>query len=187
MSVPGDITRLLQRLSNGDISAEGELLPWVYAELRKIAGRHLAKEYSSASLQATALVHEAYLRLHQGASVNYANRSHFYAVASRVMRRILVENARQRGRIKNGAGAVHVPLDEALVVHESSDQFVLALHESLERLEKLDPRQAQIVEMRFFSGLEVGEIAEVLQLSRRSVHREWTAARAWLYGELRAS
>ncbi|BDC48070.1 extracytoplasmic sigma factor ECF [Bryobacterales bacterium F-183] len=184
MSEQGDITRILQRVSEGDAAAQSELMTFVYAELRQIAARHLAREYMANTLQATALVHEAYLRLYQGAQIQYANRSHFFAVASRVMRRILVENARQRGRAKHGAGAVHLPLDEKICLDESSDALILALHDSLDRLEKLDERQARIVEMRYFAGLEVAEIATVLKTSRRTVHREWTLARAWLYGEL---
>lgn len=187
MSDPGEITRLLQRASQGDASAQGELMPFVYAELRKIAARHLAKEYAAHTLQATALVHEAYLRLRKGATIHFTNRSHFFAVASNAMRRILVENARRRGRARQGAGAVHIPLHDTIYLDESSDDFVLALHDALGRLAALDPRQAQIIEMRYFSGLEVQEIAEVLQLSRRTVHREWETARAWLYGDLRAN
>jgi RNA polymerase sigma factor (TIGR02999 family) len=186
MTEPGDITRLLQRIASGDASAEPELMPHVYSELRRIAQQHMRRESGTHTLQATALVHEAYLRLAQGSAANYQNRAHFFAISSRVMRRILIENARHRGRDKRGAGVAHVALDENVLIGPESDEIVLAVHEALDRLESLDPQQARIVEMRFFSGLEVAEIAEVLKLSVRSVHREWSTARAWLYGELRS-
>jgi RNA polymerase sigma-70 factor, ECF subfamily len=186
MAESGDITHLLHRISTGDSAAEEELLPVVYSELRRIAARHLSKESAANTLQATALVHEAYLRLNHDRVSNFENRAHFFAISSRVMRRILIENARYRGRLKRGASSVQVPLDESVVVSEASDEIVLAVHESLERLETLAPRQARIIEMRFFGGLEVAEIAQVLDLSIRTVHREWSQARAWLYGELKA-
>jgi RNA polymerase sigma factor (TIGR02999 family) len=183
----GDITLLLQRMSSGDSAAEDELLPHVYTELRRIASRHLAKEHNANTLQATALVHEAYLRLSHDSAANFQNRAHFFAISSRIMRRILIENARHRGRVKRGAAAIHVPLDESVAVGEESDEIILAVHEALERLESLAPRQARIIEMRFFAGLDVAEIAEVMRISVRTVHREWTQARAWLYGELSPS
>lgn len=184
MAAPGDITLLLQRVHAGDESAEHELLPHVYAELRRIASRHLNRESSANTLQATALVHEAYLRLCQSPA-SYENRIHFFAICSRVMRRVLIENARHRDSLKRGAGSRHVSLDESIAVGEESDDIVLAVHAALERLENLAPRQAKIVEMRFFAGLQIEEIAEVLNLSARTIHREWTVARAWLYGELK--
>lgn len=185
MSEPRDITRLLQRVSSGDASAESELMPHVYAELRRIAQQYMRRESGTHTLQATALVHEAYLRLSQGVIANYQNRAHFFAISSRVMRRVLIENARNRGREKRGGGAIHLPLDDSILVGPDSDEVVLAVHEALDRLEVLHPQQARIVEMRFFAGLDVAEISEVLKLSIRSVHREWSTARAWLYGELR--
>lgn len=184
MSEPGEITGLLRRFAAGDSSAEHELLPQVYAELRRIAARHVGKESGASTLQATALVHEAYLRLSQNLAANFENRAHFFAIASRVMRRVLIENARNRGCLKRGAASIHISLDESVCVGEDSDEIVLAVHEALERLEILSSRQAKIVEMRFFAGLQIEEIAEVLQLSVRTIHRDWTFARAWLHGEL---
>ncbi len=185
MPDPGEITALLRRFASGDSAAENELLSHVYTELRRIASWHIRKESVSNTLQATALVHEAYLRLSQSPASNIENRAHFFAIASRVMRRVLIENARNRGCIKRGAAATHISLDESVKVGADSDQIVIAVHEALERLELLSSRQAKIVEMRFFAGLQIEEIAEVLQLSVRTIHRDWNFARAWLHGELR--
>lgn len=185
MPESGDVTTLLRRVASGDAAAEHELLPFVYSELRRIAGNHIGRESLGNTLQATALVHEAYLRLNQNPASHYENRAHFFAIASRVMRRILIENARSRGAIKRGAKSIHVSLDESVSIDQQSDDVILAVHEALERLESLSVRQAKIVEMRFFAGLQIEEIASVLNLSIRTIHREWTIARAWLYGELR--
>jgi RNA polymerase sigma-70 factor, ECF subfamily len=185
MAEHGVVTALLKRIAQGDTAAEELLIPHIYDELRRIASRHLAKEHHASTLQPTALVHEAYLRLSRDALSSYENRNHFFAIASRVMRRILIDHARRRGSAKRGATIVHLPLEEGLQVAGDTDELVLAVHAALERLEALDARQARIIEMRFFAGLEVAEIADILKLSVRTVHREWTTARAWLYGELR--
>jgi RNA polymerase sigma-70 factor, ECF subfamily len=181
---PVDITQLLRRVSSGDAEAEHELLPLVYAELRRIAGLHVNRESSENTLQATALVHEAYIRLNRHPVNGYQDRTHFFALASRVMRRVLIENARQRSSGKRGGNAVTIALDESIPVSSDSLELVLAVNEALDRLEVLAPRQARIVEMRYFAGLSLEEIATILDLSLRTVHREWAVARAWLRGEL---
>jgi RNA polymerase sigma factor (TIGR02999 family) len=184
MDTAPDITELLLRLQTGDSAAEDLLAPRIYPELRKLAGRCLRGERPGHTLQPTALVNEVYLRLLAGRNVDWQNRSHFFAVASRVMRRILVDHARERNAAKRGGGFARLELDEVIdLSHEQSD-LVLALHDCLERLARLDARQAQIVEMRFFGGLTEDEIALVLRISTRTVKRDWLMARAWLHAEL---
>lgn len=181
-----DITVLLRRISSGDRSAEEALLPVIYAELKRIASRHLRGERPGHTLQTTDLVHEAYLKLVPGAAANWENRHHFFAVAARVMRNILVDLARKNSAGKRGGGGPpDRPLDEGMAFGDDGDpELLLALNSALERLEKQDARQNIIVEMRFFGGMTEEEIGQVLGISARTVKREWAVAKAWLYGEL---
>jgi RNA polymerase sigma-70 factor, ECF subfamily len=181
---PSDITRILIAAREGDRDAVDRLLPAVYDELRARAANYLKRERVSHTLQPTALVHEAYMRLVNYEKVDWQCRAHFFATASEAMRRILVDHARTRRRGKRGGGAVQVTLDEMVGPLEVQDYDVLALHEALERLAELDERQAKIVELRFFGGLSNHEIAEVLHLSERTVRADWVHARAWLAIEL---
>lgn len=187
MSPPdkSDITGILKRASEGDDSAVGQLMPLVYDELRRLAGDYLRRERSGHTLQATALVHEAYLRLVEQKRVRWQNRAHFFALAAQAIRRILVDHARAHGRAKRGAGLDRVELDEEAAGASRSNAELIDLHEAMEALAKLSPRQAKIVEMRFFAGLGLREIAEVLDLSPRTVAGDWSMARAWLHRELR--
>ena len=180
----GDITQLLHQLRRGNRDAEAELVPLIYDELRRLAGRYLRQERPDHTLQPTALVHEAYLRLIQQPEINWQNRSHFYAVAARLMRRILVDHARGHRARKRGGQAQRIDLEQALVFVDQHTTEMLALDEALDRLAAFDERQSRIVEMRFFAGLKEDEIADVLGISTRTVMREWNVARAWLYGEM---
>lgn len=180
------ITRLLQEWSGGRSDAVERLVPLVYRELHGLASRHLARERGAHTLQPTALVHEAYLRLSKTASPDWQDRGHFFAVAARVMRRILVDHARQRRRIKRGGAAPVVPLDDVEPAAGAAIDPLdaLALDGALSRLEDLDAQQAKVVELRFFGGLTVEETAEVMGVSSGTVKRDWAVARAWLYREL---
>jgi RNA polymerase sigma-70 factor, ECF subfamily len=180
---PHDVTQLLSDLRNGDESAAPRLMPLVYGELRRLAGHYMSRERSDHTLQPTALVHEAYLRLVDQNS-EWQNRAHFFGVAAQLMRQILVDHARTHRAAKRGGGQQKVPLDEALVFSEEKSAELLALNEALERLAKFDARQARVVELRFFAGLSVEETAEVLGVSGKTVQREWNVARAWLMREL---
>ena len=180
-----DVTLLLNKLAAGDQKAAAELVPLVYEELRRLAVRHLAHERPSHTLQATALVHEAYIKLAAQEDAKWQNRAQFFAVASQAMRRILVDYARGKQRIRRGGKQKKVPLDDVLLVSPGDTEEVLAVHESLSRLEALDARQARIVELRYFGGLTVEEIAEVVGISAKTVMRELNVAKAWLYGDLR--
>jgi RNA polymerase sigma-70 factor, ECF subfamily len=184
---PQDVTVLLAEVTKGDQQAASKLIPLVYDELRRLAGRYMRRERTGHTLQATALVHEAYLKLVQYPSVDWQNRAHFFGIAAQVMRHILVDHARGRGREKRGAGQQLVSLAEALVFSPEKSVELLKLDESLERLTKLDPRQGRIVELRFFGGLTVEETAHVLGISPKTVKREWSVAKAWLHGDLRQS
>lgn len=176
----GDVTRLLARASAGEAEASERLVAEVYRELRALAGRCLRNERPGHTLQATALVHEAYLRLIDQREAEWQNRGHFLSVAAGVMRRVLLDYARQRQAAKRGGRRMRETLDEGMLVSEQKLADVLAIDEALERLALLDPRQAQIVELRFFAGLGVEEIARILQVSEPTVKREWRSARAWL-------
>ena len=178
------ITALLQQLSEGNRNVEAELIPQIYGELRQLAARYMRGERRNHTLQPTALVHEAYERLIQQPQIPWQSRAHFFATASQMMRHILVDYARTRQAAKRGGIKQQVTLDDA--VHPATDQSVdvLALHEALERLAKFDVRQSRIVELHFFGGLTFEEIAEVLNVSERTVKRDWSMARAWLKGEL---
>jgi RNA polymerase sigma factor (TIGR02999 family) len=168
----------------GEAAALDQLLPLVYEELRRVAGRHMRHERPGHSLQASALVNEAYLRLIEVTQVQWQNRVHFIAMASRMMRRILVDHARAKGYQKRGAGAQKVTLDEALEVAEVPAQDFAALDDALTALEAIDARKCHVVEMRFFGGLSVEETAEALHLSVGSVKRDWRLAKSWLAREL---
>jgi RNA polymerase sigma factor (TIGR02999 family) len=179
-----DITLILKRLKSGDKGAEAELLQIVYPELKRLAARYMRLERSGHTLQATALVHEVYLRLTGNQQFEWHDRAHFFAIASRFMRRILVDYARERNADKRGGGIRPLTIDEGMVIAEDQFELALAVDACLTRLAALDPRQAEIVEMRFFGGLTEEEIAGALHISTRTVKRNWTVARAWLHAEL---
>jgi len=180
-----EITQLLIGLKDGDrAAAAAKLMPLVYEEFRALAARHLRHERADHTLQPTALVHEAYLRLIDQTRVDWQGRTHFFAVGAQAIRRILVDHARQRKRQKRGGGAGRVALDESVALAPQREEEILALDEALEKLGKLDHRQAEVVEMRFFAGMSVAEVAEVLGVSKRTVEGDWTMARAWLMREL---
>jgi RNA polymerase sigma factor (TIGR02999 family) len=178
------VTQLLLDLTGGNRSAVDELMPLVYQELKRIAGGQLRNERPGHTLQATALVHEAYLKLVDQRAVSWQNRAHFFGVAAQVMRRILLDHAKGKQRDKRGGKLQHTVLDEGLVVSEDRSSDLVLIDEALTRLEKLDPRQAKVVELRFFGGLSVEETAEAMGISAPTVKREWAMARAWLYREL---
>lgn len=178
------ITRLLADWSRGDRSALEQLTPLVYAELRRIAARQLRREHEGHTLQPTALVHEAFVRLCGSERTSWQDRSHFFAVCAQIMRHILTDHARARLRDKRGAGAVHVPLDAAATVAQGGPVDHAALDDALRALEAHDPRKGRIVELRYFAGLGIEETAELLEISAMTVRREWTRAKAWLYREL---
>jgi RNA polymerase sigma-70 factor (ECF subfamily) len=182
---PADVTSLLNKLAAGDQEAAAQLVPLVYEELRRLAARRLQQERPDHTLQATALVHEAYVKLAAQKSAKWQNRAQFFGVASQVMRRILVDYARGQQRIRRGGKQQKVSLDDVLLVSPERTEEVLSVHESLSRLEKLDARQARIVELHYFGGLTVEEIAEVVGLSSKTVMRELNVAKAWLYGDLK--
>lgn len=179
-----DVTILLQAIRDGDRGALEELVPLVYDEIRAIARRHLSRERRDHTLQPTALTNEAYLRLVGRTEANWANRAHFFGVASQVIRRVLVEHARARGRDKRGGNALRVTLSEELVGGSPVDLDFLALDTALEELGAEHPDEKQVVELRFFGGMSVPETAELLGVSTRTVERRWTFARAWLFRKL---
>ena len=180
------VTRLLQEWKDGNAQALDELMPIVYGELRRMAGRLLAAEKPGHTLPATALVHEAYFRL-VDADIGWQNRAHFYAIAARVLRRILVEHAKARGRQKRGGGAEKVLLDEAMAIGSEASEIVVDLDEALKRLALQDSRKSDIIQLLFFGGLTYDETAEALNISPATVHRELKLAKAWLYRELAQS
>ena len=184
---PNEVTQLLKAWRNGDDQALERLAPLVEWELHQLARMYLAREAPGQTLQPTALVNEAYLRLIEWKTVEWQNRAHFYAVAAKMMRRILVNQATVKGAQKRGGEAVLVSLTSAGVAAEEPSADVLALDEALTRLAKFDPRKSQLVELRFFGGLSADESAEVLGMTVRNVRREWTLARAWLFKELRGA
>jgi len=176
---PKEVTRLLVDWGNGDQAALDELIPLVYDELRRLAGRYMRRESEGHTLQTSALVNEAYLRLVDQKNVKWQNRAHFFGVAAQLMRRILVDHARSRSRAKRGGGVQMVPLaEQAVISQELAD--VIALDDALKNLAEMDPRKSQIVEMKFFGGLTTEEVAEVLNVTSRTVEREWRKAKAWL-------
>jgi RNA polymerase sigma factor (TIGR02999 family) len=185
MPPPQDVSRLLIAWSNGDEEALEQLMPLVYEELRRLAHRHLGRERAGHTLQTTALVHEAYLRLVDQKEVRWQNRAHFFAVAAQMMRRILVDYARSRRFAKRGGGAQPVSLDEAMVVSNERAADIVALDEALNALAEFDERKSRMVELRFFGGLSIEETAEALRVSPGTVMRDWTLAKAWLQREMR--
>src|SRR6266705_2818698 len=178
------VTDLLTRWSDGDDAVLAELTPLVYEELRRLAHRQMGGERPDHTLQTTALVNEAYLRLADQANPRWQNRAHFFAVAARAMRQILVSYARSQRSQKRGGGAVKVELDEAALVSPEESREIVELHEALERLATLDSGKAQVVELKYFGGLNYDEMAEVLKISRVTVRRDWEFAKVWLYTEL---
>jgi len=181
---PQDVTQLLRDWRQGNRAAFDQLIPLVYDELRRLAKRHLQRQSPGHTLQTTSLVHEAYLRLIDQQNIEWQNRAHFFAVAARAMRFLLVDHARARQYAKRGGGVRQVTLDEVAVVSPERNDDLLALDEALSRLAALDPRKSQIVELRYFGGLSAEEAAEALGVSEITVKREWLKARAWLYREL---
>jgi RNA polymerase sigma-70 factor, ECF subfamily len=181
---PAQVTRLLSKWSQGDQSALNELTPLVYHELRRLAHRHMSGERPDHTLQTTALVNEAYLKLADQTHPTWSNRAHFFAVAARVMRRILVNYALSYNAQKRGGGATKVELDEMRLVAAAQSKEIVDLNEALERLNELEPRKAHVVELKYFGGLHEDEIAEVLKVSAITVRREWKFAKAWLHHEL---
>jgi len=180
----GEITRLLGAFRKGEPEAEARLMELTYRELRKIAAGHMRRERSAHSLQTTDLVHEAYLKLVGQAATPWRDRAHFFQVAAHVMRQVLIDRARKRHAGKRGGGVPEISLDRALDMAEAESGSLLALEEALSRLQNVDGRQCQVVEMRFFAGMSEDEIAEVLGVSARTINREWRMARAWLYKEV---
>lgn len=181
---PGEVTNLLLELKHGHKDAEARLIPLVYKELRRIAALYLRKEARQHSLQPTALVHEAYLRLTNVQEIDWQSRSHFFAVSATLMRRILVDHARANRAKKRGDGQEVISFDDAFFATPERAPEVLALDEALDRLAKLDMRQSKIVELRFFAGMNEEETGHVLGISARTVKRDWRIAKAWLYKEL---
>jgi RNA polymerase sigma-70 factor (ECF subfamily) len=181
-----EVTQLLADWSRGDDAAFAKLTPLIYEELRRLAHRHMGRQRPDHTLQTTALVNEAYLRLADQTNPSWQNRAHFFAVAARAMRQILVSYARSQQAQKRGGGALKVELDEAALVSPEESKEIVDLHEALETLATLDSRKAQVVELKFFGGLTYDEMAEVLKISRVTVRRDWDFAKLWLYTELRA-
>jgi RNA polymerase sigma factor (TIGR02999 family) len=180
------VTELLLQWGEGHDAALAELTPLVYEELRRVAHHHLSGQRPNHTLQTTALVNEAYLRLADQTNPRWQDRAHFFAVAARAMRQILVSYARTQQAQKRGGGAARVDLDEAALVCPQESREIVELHEALEQLSALDARKAQIVELKYFGGLNYDEIAEVLNISRITVRRDWEFAKVWLYTELRS-
>jgi len=183
----GDVTQLLVNWSNGDQGAAEALMPLVYGELRRLAGSYLRRERADHTLQSTALVHEAFIRLVDQREVHWKSRAHFYGIAAQMIRRILVDHARNRQAGKRGSGAIKLSLDDAHDLLIPQELNVLRLDDALNELAALDERQSRVVELRFFTGLSLEETAEVMKLSTATVKREWSSARAWLFREMTRS
>ncbi len=184
---PQDVTQLLEDWSHGDQGALDRLMPLVHHELKRLAHRHLARERAGHTLQTTALVNEAYLRLVDQRQVHWQNRTHFTAIAAQLMRRILIDYARKRGYAKRGGGAQHVALDEVAVLSPERATDLIDLDEALDKLAAIDPQACRVVELRYFGGLTIEETAEALSLSVDKVKGEWNTAKAWLYKQMRRS
>jgi RNA polymerase sigma factor (TIGR02999 family) len=180
-ALPGQVTRLLRQWSDGDQQALERLVPIVYKDLRRLAHYHLRRERDGHTLQATAVVHEVYLRLCGQDEPHWENRTHFFAVAARMMRRILVDHSRRRAAEKRGGDMIHAPLDDALTVSMQAQVDLVALDGALDQLAAFDARKCQVVEMRFFAGLGAREIAAVLKTTEATVRRDWVVAKGWLY------
>ena len=182
----GDVTRILEAIDQGDSRASDELLPLVYDELRRLAAQKLSQEKPGQTLQATALVHEAYLRLVGSEDQQWKSRGHFFGAAAEAMRRVLIESARRKQQLKHGGGLQRVELDHAASVTNASPEQLLMLDEALSALEKDDPTAAKIFGLHYFTGLSVDQSAESLGISRATAYRHWTFARAWLQSQLTA-
>lgn len=180
-----NVTQILQRVEQGDGKAAEELLPLVYEELRRLAAAKMAQEAPGQTLQATALVHEAWLRLVHSEDQTWANRAHFFSAAAEAMRRILVENARRKSRLKRGGGQERVELEQLDLAETTPDEKVLLINEALEKLQNVDSQKARVVVLKFFGGLTNQEVAENLNLTERTVERHWAYAKAWLFREIR--
>jgi RNA polymerase sigma factor (TIGR02999 family) len=181
---PAEVTELLRRWSRGDVAARESLVPLVYDELRRLARYYLASQRSDHTLQSTAIVHEAYLRLAGRDTVHWENRGHFFAVAAQLMRRILVDHARKRNAAKRGGAQLTLLVDEAVEPSSQRELDLVALDDALKALAELDARQSRIVELRFFGGLSIEDTSRLLEISPATVKREWSTARAWLYEEI---
>jgi RNA polymerase sigma factor (TIGR02999 family) len=181
---PAEVTELLRRWSGGDVAARESLVPLVYDELRRLARYYLASQRSDHTLQSTAIVHEAYLRLAGRDHVHWENRGHFFAVAAQLMRRILVDHARKRNAAKRGGAQLTLLVDEAVEPSSQRELDLVALDDALKALAELDARQSRIVELRFFGGLSIEDTSRLLEISPATVKREWSTARAWLYEEI---
>ena len=181
---PQEVTQLLVAWRNGDQNARDELMPLVYQELHRLAHQYMSRERPGHTLQTSALVNEAFLRLADQRDVQWQNRAHFIGIAGQMMRRILVDYARNRGYAKRGGGAVQVSLDEELIVSDERTAAIVALDDALQKLACLDERKSRLVELRFFGGLSIEETAEVLGVSPGTVMRDWTLAKAWLRREM---
>ncbi len=189
MSAEGDktqeISQILVEWSKGGKEASDKLMPLVYDELRRQAARYLRRERPGHTLQTTALIHETYLKLIDQKNVDWQNRAHFYGIAAQAMKRILIDHAKARHREKRGGAAENLPLDEArFVVSDETNVDIVALDQALTRLAAFDPRQASIVDLKFFAGLSIDDIAETLEISPATVKREWNSAKAWLFSEI---
>ena len=184
---PHEITQLLAEWSNGNQTALDKLYPLVYDELHKMANRYMKRERKDHTLQTTALINEAYVRMVDQKNVHWENRAHFFAISAQIMRRILIDHARRHHYAKRGGGALRVSLDETAIVAGDPASDMLLLDEALNRLAEIDPRRGQVVELRYFGGLNNEEIAGVLKISENTVTRDWNMARAWLYQELSGS
>jgi RNA polymerase sigma factor (TIGR02999 family) len=179
------VTQILEAIGAGDKHAAAELLPLVYEELRRLAAARMSRETPGQTLQATALVHEAWLRLVGSNPVQWNGRAHFFGAAAEAMRRILLERARRKARVRHGGNLQRVDLDQVTLATQDSDDVILAVQETLEKLAAQFPQKAEIVKLRYFGGLEHNEIAEVMGISEPTVRRHWNYARAWLYAELK--
>ena len=181
---PENITELLASYGRGDKESLDQLMPIVYDELRRQAARYLRREQAGHTLQTTALIHEAYVRLVDQRNMQWQNRAHFFGIAAQMMRRILVDHARSKKRAKRGGSEIRVSLGDVEVAAKDQELDVVALDEALERLARIDEQQSRVVELRFFSGLSVEETAEVMGISKSTVKRDWSMAKAWLHREL---
>ena len=179
MTTPKEVSRLLADCGDGDQAAFNQLLPLVYDELHRLASSYMSRERPDHTLQTTALVNEAYLRLADQRDARWQNRVHFFAVASKVMRQILIDHARRRTRVKRGGSQTRLSLDEAAILSDERAADLLALDEALTKLASVDARKSRVVELRFFSGLTIEEVAEVLKVNPKTVARDWAMARAW--------
>ncbi|MEO7660531.1 MAG: sigma-70 family RNA polymerase sigma factor [Pyrinomonadaceae bacterium] len=183
-TLSNEITHLLINWGNGDQAALDDLIPLVTAKLRRMARHYMARENPGHTLQTSALINEAYIRLVDQQNVPWQNRSHFYGVAAQVMRHILIDHARKHRFAKRGGGVRNIPLDEAMVANDARAEELIALDDALKALAALDPRKSEIIELRFFGGLSIAETADVLKISPITVTREWRSAKAWLRREM---